>query len=199
MKSVLSSVSIQPGATALQRTPSGPWSTATARVSPCSPAFEAQVGGMARVRSEPLDRSDIDDRAAAFQVRQGVLDEEERRGQVQGQCPLPGFEVHLLDGRLPPIRPALLTSTSSRPARGDAAGDRMPWRRRVHKVRLRWSRSLRRARRWAVMTRAPSSARRRAQASPMPLRPPGHQGDLAVEAAHMTGFPPFTSTSAPHM
>ena len=42
MKSRFRSVSIQPGATVLQRMPSAPWSTATARVNPCSPAFVAQ-------------------------------------------------------------------------------------------------------------------------------------------------------------
>ena len=34
---------------------------------------------------------------------------------------------------------------------------------------------------------------------PDPHAPAGDERDLPREAAHFTGFPPFTSTSAPHM
>ena len=52
------SVMIQPGAIALQRMPSAPWSTATERVRPCTNAFEAfynaSDGSAARPEIEPM-------------------------------------------------------------------------------------------------------------------------------------------------
>jgi len=53
MKSAFRLVSIQPGATALHRIPSCPWSTATARVRPCRPAFVAQSAAWAGLALRP--------------------------------------------------------------------------------------------------------------------------------------------------
>ena len=53
MKSSFNLVLIQPGATALHRIPSGPWSTATARVNACSPPFEAQYAGWRGLLPKP--------------------------------------------------------------------------------------------------------------------------------------------------
>src|SRR6202034_3566355 len=79
------SVAVQPGQSALTRTPLRPHSTARVLVSPTTAALAAPGGAENRPPRQPRHRGDVDHRAGAAgrQVRAGRLADPHRRVKVE--------------------------------------------------------------------------------------------------------------------
>ena len=122
-RSVVISVIVTPGATALIRMPVGPNSRASARVRPMRPGLRGAVGGGLGDAHLAEPRGDVDDRAAALldHRRQRRAAGVERGREVGRRSRRPTRPASISRNGPTCVRPALFTRPSMRPKRSMTA------------------------------------------------------------------------------
>ena len=159
--------------------------------------FGRAVGRVACIRAQAFDGADVHDTATVSKIGQCLFDQKKRCAKVNGQCSVPVLDRHCLDSRLQHNARVVDQDIELSGVFGDVlnnlAGGVGVGEIGADAVKFRVVLPLRGEHLNALASQIPGTGLSDTAA------PTRHQRNLFTVCCHITGFPPLTSSSAPHM